>query len=1210
MSVHFDFEKLEELSKGIGLSQIQFIFDTFISEMTEFLKLQPLYKDIKIVLIHEYNSTKEVNVSVLDFGVEKIIQRNKLIMKLFDKDIKFFPFILLREAFYSFVPQKVSKLVKICINQIVENYLNKLSVLKDWKNLIRENLVDGDLVFPQFEKLQKFFKIDARDPVENSIQFFFKEMRENISLSQNNNNNNFYDIIFERYTYKTSKSIFNSDIIETLWLIIQLFYRKKSYLSISDYQTLFKITKENQQLNSNLSFRKFSENFKWINKSSYIAPSYDIYNNAIDLHTIIGIIKFNPLLERNKIKTLIEQWPFYHSPKFSENRFGIDISAIFIFPSVYLKDFINYFVKLAESGYIIYRKFYSVSSKTSQINLNYFTDFSNTKRIIEPESIKYEEKYEIETKIKYLIPSSTFSLSVFDFFLLDRVRNVSVVGLTFDKRIETLNAIKEDIENEVRKQRNFNKGFKDNLNKIIRYQSQFLKFLEKNKRKGLLYTHSQLNEILKYIDLVEIILTDHPEISNTYQLQKFIDNEALSQNIEEQIIIGNEKIKKICFRDFFSRYFQSKNLFREEIDKFQIFFDLLTVCNNLKILDINKIIKIVKNPQLVEKIYQKRKKRYESVFKPVSLYKITNERIYSVIETLLTLESPVLKPWLINTIFTSTFAKYYLELILKETTKVYMILGKLKRYFPRMFIYKIKELNSKEEFINISTYFLNIKEKKRFLEILYTNFESSIVSIKRYFWRGVIRLTKHNPRDFYEFENRQFFYSEDFFKQLLIYSQKILGDKLDWVEDAPNNNDFESFWSGNQNMDSLVRTVNKRISHQDLNFELKELGDLSDFNVNLKRYLVDQVQYLNIKSKKFFEKYVNSIKFLPTLQRFGFSQYNLYIRPFFYNSSSFRMDFRLLFINSFQKIKYPACFELDQAIFSEYIFPFRTPNKSYLNWLVKSKKNVSEYCLFYKKKYHDVLHFNRNLRKEGWEYSSIRFKSYMQDILFKPNYDPKISEIREFDLNEKFKSDIYGLGTQEYEDLIRIYNIDSIDIKLVLGTRQYSKINNITELLKKKLIIPYISLKNLEFQDKISIILPDTKREFNDNIIKIFSFFNVCRIYEIEGEFFIFGFQQEKVFENGFLIEIWFPKCELDEFFNVFDLLFQYLEIKHYIILTDLVNGKTLLKSVYGNLDFLQEYNPLLNLIWNDKDKIWMNHKLFNEKFEPIYPDLIKKDKQ
>jgi len=139
--------------------------------------------------------------------------------------------------------------------------------------------------------------------------------------------------------------------------------------------------------------------------------------------------------------------------------------------------------------------------------------------------------------------------------------------------------------------------------------------------------------------------------------------------------------------------------------------------------------------------------------------------------------------------------------------------------------------------------------------------------------------------------------------------------------------------------------------------------------------------------------------------------------------------------------------------------------------------------------------------------------------------------------------------------------------------------------------------------------LPEVKQEFNEKLIKIFSFFNVCRIYEIEGEFFIFGFPKERVFENGLLIEIRFPKCELDEFFDIFDLIFHYLGIKPYVILTDLVNGKTLLKSVYGNLNFLKEYNPLLNLIWNDQDKIWMNHKLFNEKFEPIYPDLIKKGK-
>jgi len=118
--------------------------------------------------------------------------------------------------------------------------------------------------------------------------------------------------------------------------------------------------------------------------------------------------------------------------------------------------------------------------------------------------------------------------------------------------------------------------------------------------------------------------------------------------------------------------------------------------------------------------------------------------------------------------------------------------------------------------------------------------------------------------------------------------------------------------------------------------------------------------------------------------------------------------------------------------------------------------------------------------------------------------------------------------------------------------------------------------------------LPEIKQDLNEKIRKIFSFFNVCRIYEIEGEYFIFGFNKEKSFENGLLVELWFPKCEVYEFFNVFDLLFQYLEIKRYIILTDLVKGEPLLKSVYENIDSLNDYNPLLNLKWNDKDKIWI----------------------
>ena len=144
----------------------------------------------------------------------------------------------------------------------------------------------------------------------------------------------------------------------------------------------------------------------------------------------------------------------------------------------------------------------------------------------------------------------------------------------------------------------------------------------------------------------------------------------------------------------------------------------------------------------------------------------------------------------------------------------------------------------------------------------------------------------------------------------------------------------------------------------------------------------------------------------------------------------------------------------------------------------------------------------------------------------------------------------------------------------------------------------------------IYIILPNVKLELNKTLLKIFSFFNYGFIYEIEGEYFIDGFPKQLKFENGLMIKLYLPKCELHEFMRIFDLLFDYLEIKDYLVLNDLVDGAELLKSIYGGLDFLKDYNPLKNLKWNSKDKQWMNHKLFTQKFEPIYPDLLPNDKE
>ena len=1212
------YETLEELSKAKELSQIQNIFTTLISELADYLKLQPICQDITIKLLDKENFTRRERVSILDFGVRKIIQNNNLVIQI-DKTYKrFLPFILLREAYYSFVPKEASELVKICINQIVENNLSKLSVSKEWENLTRDSLVDSDFLDSQFDKLQKFFKIEAKEPFENTLQFFFKEMRDKALLSHDGNIDKLYDVLFESYEYKTSRSLFNKDIVETLRILIKLFYENKSYIHLSDYQALFKKFKENHQIETDLSLRKFNESLQWINKCTSIAPTYDVSRSIIDLYQIIGIIKFNPILEKNKIKTLMEVWPFYQNPKFSENSFATEISLYINVPKAYLNDLLKYFDRLEALGYIIKTQFYRVLNKTSNINLNYYTDIININRIIDPNNIKYEKKYEIETIIEFPTISRPLQLSIFDCTILERVRYLSVTGLTFDKRVETLNAIKEDVENELRKQIIINKKFNKSLDKVLnsaKLKQQFLWFLNENLEKmdGFFYLHEKINKIVSYLYLIEKILKNNPDISNIYQLQAFLNTSTVFKTIKDHLLIRNKNIKKIVFHETLPLYFQSKNIFRKEVEKIQVFCNVFNACYDLKILDLKELRRIVQegkveDSSIAEEIYRKREKKYENVFKSVSSYKITKERMESTIDAFLNHNPPLIQPILINTILASLFAKYYPFLVLKDTPETHEKLNKLRIYFPKVFIWEMLDLTNKKSYISLLIYLVNLKEKDLFLSILYTYFKDSIITINRYFWRGVER-TSLIPKDFYDFENKQFFYVKGLFNQLYTYSQKILGEILEWPKYQLNDNIQEIFWSTKQNMDTLIKTVKHRISHQKIEFNLRELDDMSEFKKNLETNLLDRAKFIDVKAKKFFKRYIKSIKFLPAFQKIGFSQYYLYFRPFYYRSPTFEIDFRLLFINTFQNIKYPACIEPNTPIICKYIFPFGTPNKTYLNWLVKSKKNVFEYCLFYKKKFYDIFHFNRNLTNEGWNYSSIRFKSYMQDVLFNPTYNPKISGIREFDINEKSEPDIYGPETQEYESLTQIYNIHSIDVKSYLGTRNYSIINNITELLQKKLIFPYLSLKNLDFQEKISIILPNIKQDLNDEIIKIFGFFNVCRIYEIEGEYFIYGFEDIKPFKNGLLIEIWFPKCEVDEFFEIFDLLFQFFNVKYRLILSDLVNGNTLLKSIYGNLDFLNSYNPLLNLKWNEKDKIWMNHTLFNEKFEPIYPDLILKKK-
>jgi len=1207
MTKPIDFNILNQILSEDFTEQVQNIYEILISDLSEYLGLEPFYKTVKIEILSETKSKIETNANILDRGVNRLYKDISLVIQINEKNEDFYPFILLREVYYLFLPNliKDNKMIKVFINQILENNLEKSKGFEKWHKLIRDILVNRDFLFTQSDKLQKFFKIEASRGQESTIQFFFRDINENALVIRNRNISNYYDELFEKYTYKTSKSLYNEDIIKTLLILHRIFNENRRYVNLTDYQNFYNKLLTEKKIEPTLSLKRFYENLQWINKCTSIAPSYQYNFSAIGISPLLCDLTFNPLLEKNKIKNLMEHFPFWQSPKIIENSFASKVIVNILIPTIYTKDFLGYLNKLQAQGYLINKHVYQFQAVRNFLNLNYFKGISNNTKIIDPLLQKYKRDYECEHAIKFHTTKSPYPLSIFDYTLLSRTKYFSVTGLTFDKRIETLNAIKKDVENENRKQISYIDGFRDNFQKL--QQSTHIKealttFLDHNLQLGLFFLREMLNSVLKLSTLIQKILRENPKITSTQQFIHYLHDNSLSQILEENLLKQKTQVKKFVFNIILPKYFQSIEFYEEEIQKYRLFHDIIVACFNLKIFSIKEIITIIKNPVLISKIIKEKEESHKKAFKQLKSYKITNQKIEAVIDEFLAQDPPIIVPMLINTILTSQFAKFYPEIFLRNTPETYKKLERLKSHFPRVFLTEALDLESQESIFHIQTYSLNFQEKAKFTSSLYNLFKDNLLIVRRTFWRGIVRAAKIDPKDFYDFENEQFIYSKDYFKQFYIYTKNNFNNKKLVRYNKENaKSPLNLFWSPNSSLKELVNIVKKRSSSQMIGINPSQINKLVDFRSKLEQTLLDQENFHDTKSSEFFNTFVKSIKFIPAFRKYGLAQYYLYLCPHDWNN----IDLKLLFINSFQNIKYPAQIDQNQPVLIKTLFPYRTPNKTYLNWLVKSKKAIRESCLFFIKRIFEINQFDHNLSTTGWHYSSNRFKIHIQNVLFNPNYSPQTLNVREFNIDKYPDNEAHGLDTPEFTALNQLYNRRPLDLKSFLGTNKYNFINIITTLLEKQLIFPYINYKNLGFQDKITIILPNVKNGIEDKMIKLFNFFNVCRIYEIEGDFYIYGFEEIQSFETGYMIEIWFPKCEMDEFLDVFDLLFEYLEIKQYLILTDLFQGKTLIKNAFGSLKFLEQYNPLINLRWNGKDKIWLNHKIFNEKFEPIYPDLF-----
>jgi len=1209
-----NFQHFENIVGKNSPTRLDVMFHTLSDEIQTYLKLEPIHKKVKVILIKEEEPNNLRREEIFNIGVNRYIKNNVLVIEFNENYNKFINFILLREIYNNFIPDKLRRyeLIQIVINKIILTQLSRMPLLNDWRSFIREKIEDYDLLSVgvnrlfSFDRLGKLFKFIGAGAPHDPIQFFFRYLREKILLI-NDNIEDIHEIIFEEFAQYLSRSVNNDTMVETIRCVISIFYNVGNYKSITSYNSYFQEFKNKGLIETDLSLNKFRKNMDRIKTYSYLAPSYQLNWNTINICLISIFLRFHPLLNKEKIYEIMNQLPFFVAPKISHDSFAVDFSGYVVIPKVYLNDFYKFIEKLEDSGYIIRHHCLVFNKHTHIINLEYLREYSKIRRIINPDHIHYNNENEIEFTTDLGSNYYNNKLSLLDFLVLDRIRFYSVSGLGFERKKEAIKRLKSDLLNEVITERAKIKDLRDIL-KIFRESNyltmEFMHFLEANQEFGFFYIKKMLETSKTFLKFMEQVLKNNPNIRNYYQFRDIFENQNLSQPIEEIISFKNCCSQIGIFKELFTHFFQSKKEYNKRIETLKKFSDLVNSCYNLKIFNLKSVKKILQDHNVVNQIYKTKEAKLKEDFERLKPYKITMQEVENIINKFSKNNPPIIQPLLLNTIIFSE--NDYLQLILVKSDVTLKAIEKIKNLFPRVVINSTRSLESNENLllIEISTPHMFREEKELLYSILYNNLKDLIRYAKSYSWSGMIPALSR--KNFYDFSNNQFFYTEDLFEQFFLSVQKTLGKRLKKLPIKVSKTQ-DKFWSKEKNIKRLIKTMNYHDEREKNDFNVSNLNRLVKFNLSLKKTLLNLENFRDLKTECFFKNHVKSIKFIPAFQRFGFEQFYLYVYP----TEMDEVDLKLLLTNTFLKVKYPASIDDSNSLLIKYLMPYRTPNLKYIHWLTKSKKIIREYLAFSVKKIYQIFHFNINLNsREGWIYDLDKFKIYMQEILFNPQYDILIPDINIFDLEEKLESKNLAPNSPEFESLSEIYNWHSIDLKSFLSGKTLLKEKHITDLLKKDLIFPYLTLKNLGFQKKIYILIPKVKKETISLLIKVFSFFNVGLIHEIEGEYYIEGFINEKEFERGLMIEIYFPKCEIGEFEKEFELLFHYLEIEHYLILNDLVDGSNLIKSAFGNLNFLKRYNPLTNLKWNEKDKIWLNTKLFSREGRFIYPDLTFKEKE
>ncbi|MHA1669315.1 MAG: hypothetical protein ACTSV5_01925 [Promethearchaeota archaeon] len=1193
MGLGVDLNLLESLSSGDNLEKVQEIFNSIMINLEEKLGIEPYKTNIKIGIIDEEN----LNLSnPFEFGVNRS-SLNEIYIS--ERSIKFLPQILLRECYKSFIiPQNRNSIpVQFIVCMIIESELETSNNITEWKKIIRSYEKYWSFLAEDRDMVIKFFKLEDPDTKENVIPSFIRLIN---SLEPDLINDTIFDIIVIEYMNRI-KSYFQDDsILETIKVLKEIFFSVKNYRALLDYQDFFKKFKESGIITTDLSLRKFSSNVRWLNKHSFCAPDYHLDWFTINMAIYIIHIRFHPYCKWKNIKMFIKTLPFFLWPQLSAIGFTREFFGYIIIPTSYIKDLKQSLEFFEETGFFHEIKLYEPETGQYYLNLNYYRNLTEMGKLLHSQRKGYRKDFELIFKTRYQKKVVLKKLSLLDFIILDRVRHISFTGFGFERRESTLKDIKSDLLNEISYQKNIMVQLRNLLDRFSEspdLKKKFLNLIQINKKYSFFTFKEYIEQIVDSIKLAIGIIERNSLVTDPVSFTEYVKKNGISVALYENLNLNIQRVRDLLVNDLIPLYFQNKNLFNEEYKAFLLYNEFLSICTGLKIYDLNSV-KFILAKEKLDMIYRAKEEKLDLIYKESQLRNITSAEIENRLEDFSTSVPPIISPKMLDSLIAVLHSTISFIFLAKKTERVLSVVEELSHTIPHYNYYELNDIMEDQEliFCRFGIQEMDMNEKYEFYSIMHNQLGEDLVIFTRYIHQGYYYA--FSRRSYYDYIEGTFFYTSHLYSEFKKKIRDRFGKNINRLTiQAPK--DSSNFWLSKTSLISFINELNQRRITEPQHFDLNLLNQLIDFNKLLSYYLLNVKNYQVLKEKPFFS-FVKSINLKAVLQEFGLQKYYLYFQATDFNA----IIPKLLLINTFTSVRFNSPRFDTYSFLIKYIFPYNNPNQAYLNWQLFSKKNINEYCLFSIRKTHEIFDFSKNITPDGWRIDHNLFLQYVQKVLFDPSYNPYNPNTKTLNFEKAHIDSYISPANPKFKDLLKIFKRKS-NIKSFWGTKKGSQLELVVQrLLKNKLIHPFLKFKNLKLRECLYFIIPNLNEEQVKILLKLFQFFNVVTISEITGEFFLNSSEELITFNKGLYIKLKLPEMEISPYIEVIIDVFDHLKIKHFIFLSELFKSEKWPNKVFKGYDLNNNYNPLINLQWNDLDKIYMNHKLFGENFTPQYPKL------